>query len=405
MKKVKSITTAHIFYFVQLMKKLFIFLPCYLKLAMMISMAKWIQMDYHRVKQTFNNTPFWIILFFFLLQWFLLFDTSQGSWDGGFYYAYARSIVFDGDLEIANDLILSYPTAPQDYVNKAFEKDLTVTGRVNTPFAIGSGLFWVPWLAFLRMGNWVAVQSFLGGWIEPTGYEWFFVGGVAAFSVLITFLTFYLIFKIAAKVTNQTSAVLATIILMFTTPLLHYQFRAPFYSHTSSAFFTTLVIFFWYRWWRRQGQQIDYFQAVLLGGFIGLATIVRWQHIVYLILPFSTAVWHWWQQPYSERRHSLPRLILFLALTILAAFAVISLQLSFWNLYFGSWVTIPQGSDFIDWTASYLLPVLFSTFHGLFTWMPVAIFFCLWLVVIGQKKTTVHCPAGVGSPLGNIHKQ
>ena len=86
-----------------------------------------------------------------LIQWAILFQDINPTWDAAFYYSYARSLIFDGDLRIADDLVLSYPTASNDFVNKGMDQVRTATGRVSTPFAIGSALLWLPWLVVLRI--------------------------------------------------------------------------------------------------------------------------------------------------------------------------------------------------------------------------------------------------------------
>ena len=87
----------------------------------------------------------------FLLQWLLLFSAKPPTWDAVSYYVYARSVVFDGDLDLANDYRLSYPTATPDFAAKQLDQITTATGRVANVFAVGSAVLWIPWLALLRL--------------------------------------------------------------------------------------------------------------------------------------------------------------------------------------------------------------------------------------------------------------
>ena len=109
----------------------------------------------------------------FLLAWVFLSHGSYPTWDASYYYAYARSVAFDGDLKIDNDLRLSYPTATTDFVNKGLDQIRTETGRVDSPFAAGSSLLWLPSLALIRgiaaVGQWVNILP-----DQLSGFEWYF---------------------------------------------------------------------------------------------------------------------------------------------------------------------------------------------------------------------------------------
>jgi hypothetical protein len=98
---------------------------------------------------------------------------------------------------------------------------------------------------------------------------------------------------------------------------------------------------------------------------------VRWQHIVYAVLPLSAIIAWWLSMPAGERRPQAKRTVLLLLMTGLGAAAVLALQLGHWRLQYGQWITVPQGATFMDWTAPYWQQVLFSSFKGLLTWMPV----------------------------------
>jgi hypothetical protein len=78
----------------------------------------------------------------------------------------------------------------------------------------------------------------------------------------------------------------------------------------------------------------------------------------------------------------------------LATLAVFSLQLVQWRVFYGSWLTVPQGSAYVDWRAPFWQPVLFSTFRGILPWLPI-----LPLAVVGLLLTIRRKPALVVSLL------
>lgn len=329
-----------------------------------------------------------LILTVFLGQFLLLFQLIGPGWDAVFYYAYARSVVFDRDLDLVNDLTLSYDTAGADFVAKALHTQLTESGRVENPFAIGASLLWLPLVAALYFGGQILQYSGLiaGGW---HGYEWFFWGSVSLFSALSGLAAFWLSYRVAERETGHVSATLATMTLMLATPLLYYQFREPMYSHTASALTAALCV---YVWWRDREKPLAMRSALLLGALIGLAALVRWQNVMYLALPFTSALYDWLNRsPVERRRTWWPVLRYGLVIGITAVF-VFSLQMAVWRLFYGSWITVPQGDSFMNWRATFIWPVLFSTFHGLLTWMPVFFLAVVGLVGLAWKRPSLALP-------------
>lgn len=323
-----------------------------------------------------------------LAQWALLFAITTPAWDAAFYYAYARSIVFDGDLRIENDLRLSYPTTAADFAAKGLDQVRTETGRIVTHFAVGSGLVWLPWLALLRLG---AAGGQAAGLLPETltGYEWYFTAAIATFSMLLGWLAHWIGYRIGRVTFGRFNALAAALTVLFATPLLYYQYREPLYSHATSAFVTGLVILVW---WRTHRGLPGSKYGVLLGGLIGLAALVRWQHLVYLVLPAVSTIWWWLSSPAGERRPPVWPAIRYLLFVGLAALAVLSLQLVHWRIVYGSWLTIPQGSSFIDWRAPFLSPLLFSTFRGILPWMPIILLALLGLLLSLRRRAAFAVP-------------
>jgi len=329
-----------------------------------------------------------VIILACLLQWALLLWDRNPTWDAAFYYAQARSIVFDQDLRIDNDLLLSYPTASEDFVLRRFDRVQTATGRVDTPFAIGSSLLWTPWLATLR------VTASLGqaiGYLpkQLSGYEWFFTLGVATFSAVLGWLSYWPGYLLARSETTRFSSLAAVLTLLFTTPLLYYQTREPLFAHATSALINSLVV---YVWWRSYLVRPDYRQAILLGALIGLTGLVRSQQLIFIALPFISAIWWWAAMPAEERRDSWTRVVGYLAVVLVTLTIVFSIQMAHWFSLFGDWITIPYGPLFMDWRAPLLMPLLLSTFRGILPWMPVFLLSVIGLFLLGRRKPRLVVP-------------
>jgi len=329
-----------------------------------------------------------LLSIFFVIQWALLFSPSNPTWDAGFYYAYARSIVFDGDLRIDNDLQLSYPTASTDFVAKAYDQVQTESGRVTTLFALGSAIVWIPWLAVIRLASFVGQ---LRGWIPSnlTGYEWYFTLGTTSFSVLLGWLAFYLGYRVTRRELGQIPSLGATVTLLFASPLLYYLNFEPLYAHATAACAAAAIVYFWSRHF-----MADFTPSisVMLGGLIGLSALVRWQQVIYLALPVSTVIQWWLNLDSSLRRSNRGKAISSIALVGLAALVTFSPQFMHWRILYGRLITIPQGASFLNWQAPYWQPTLFSTFRGLLPWFPIFFPALVGLFVQIKKRSKLVIP-------------
>lgn len=320
----------------------------------------------------------------FLLQWLVLFYPKAPTWDGAFYYSYARSLVFDGDLHLVNDITLAYPTGGDHFASKQVDADLTATGHLNNLFAPGSALFWIPWLAVAR-----SAEFLFGRTVATTGYEFTIITGAAFISTLLVFIAFLLLYRRLTALLDWSSAAIAVLTVMFATPLLNYQFRNGFYSHAASAFIITIYVLWW---WRAYDEPMRPRAAFILGALLGLAMLIRWQHAIYIALPTFSIAWWWQRQPRHEKRTALRPATTSLLLTVSGMLLVFSIQLYLWRLYYGQWLTIPQGDTFMDFRALWLLPTLFSPYRGLLTWMPVALLSIVGLVVLGRRHARLAVP-------------
>jgi hypothetical protein len=339
-------------------------------------------------RRPWYRSPLLILLALFLLQWFLLFSIREPTWDAVSYYVYARSALFDQDLQFDNDYRLSYPTAGEHFASKQLDQVATSTGRIANLFAIGTPILWLPWLAVLRMvGAFISLPLLGGG--SFSGYERFFVSNIATLSALLGFLAYLASYRVAQAATTRFLALASSVTLMFVTPLLYYQFREPMYSHTASALTVALCVAVW---WKQHEEIGTAWQALALGALIGLAGLVRWQSITYLFLPLASIVLLWIKQPASYRRQALKPVVVYLLLVGVAALAVFSLQLSVWKVLYGSFITIPQGNTFIDWRPLFLTPLLFSSFRGLLPWMPVFFLAVIGLFALSRKRPLLGLP-------------
>jgi hypothetical protein len=94
----------------------------------------------------------------------------------------------------------------------------------------------------------------------------------------------------------------------------------------------------------------------------------------------------------EERRAKLLPAARYLLIVGLATLAVFSLQLIQWRLFYGTWLTVPQGSAYVDWGAPFWRPVLFSTFRGILPWMPIIPLAVIGLIATARRKPALVVP-------------
>jgi hypothetical protein len=335
-----------------------------------------------------NST--WVLLALLLVQFACLFRPDAMAWDGAFYYAYTRSVVCDGDLVLRNDLLLLYAARDDPYFEgEHFEDVFTPTGRVSSPFAIGASLLWLPWFALIyalaRLAGWVGL-----GPTTLTCYEWPFVWGMATVTCVYGWIGVVVGFRLAKKFVNEWAALIASAVAMFATPLLYYQFREPFYAHAASAMVTALFVFAWWHFAERRDDRLDV--AFLLGMLGGLAALVRPQNVTYLILPVLTVLLSARTVLPGRRWSAIRRTFAQVVLIGSGGLLVLTLQFSFWHVFYGQPLTVPQGSAFMDWSAPWAKHVLFSSFHGLLPWLPLTLPAVVGLLLSARRLPRLSIP-------------
>lgn len=320
-----------------------------------------------RTMSKMQRRPYLLFIAIFLVQWLLLFSAEHPEWDGVFYYAYARSIVMDGDLQLANDIELSYSVTSERFAKKAFHTIKTTTGYLDNPFPVGPAIVWMPWLLLTRI------------FTNAVGYERYILAVQSAMPAFAGFAAYLLSYRITRSLTSRKAATVAVATMMFATPLIYYQFVEPFFSHALSALVTTLCVSYW---WRNRDDSATF--AVTLGMLVGGAALVRWQNGMYLLLIGIPAA-----IDTLKSRRRFPLMTRNVLLAVFGFLVVMTIQFTMWQIFFDSWLTIPQGDSFMDWSAPRLWPTLFSTYRGLLFWMPIFFPALLGLVLLSRRNLTV----------------
>ena len=292
-----------------------------------------------------------------------LFSPWNGmGYDDTFYFSYLTSPAFDQDLRFENDFYLGNNFIHYIQIELSYPND---RGHIRNLFALGTSLLWLPFFAVVRGAAWVA-QTLPGpapAW-SVDRYSPPFLWAVSLGTLFWGMFACLLMYETCRLRFRPRAALHASLGMTVASPLLGYIFQMTTMSHAASAFSVSLLLFlcFKFRHFKTMGSY------VALGLALGLVTLVRWQDLVFALVPAGFFFAHR-LSGHVSRSHASSGGGVFLG--AVAFFGVISLQLSYWKATLGRWITMPQPDGFMHWTEPEIVNLLFSGWHGAFYWHPL----------------------------------
>jgi hypothetical protein len=301
-----------------------------------------------------RDPPLWGISVVYWSLYAYCFDLRVPRPDAIGYFAYAQSILLDGDLSVF-DQFYRWGTDP------VFVQ-YTPLGHFNNVFACGVTLLWLPFLLVLRVA--LAVSgSALGG----DGYSSLYIGTAAFASALYGYLGLALSYFVARRYTAAKTAGWATMTTCLLSPFWHYVSLEGSMSHAASAFLGALFLYLLLGSWSH-GSRSPARWAVL--GYVGgVLSIVRWQDCLLPLYAGCVLLWDTVRSPPLRGR----------AWSAVASYAlacVVGLlpQLLVWQVQYAQPLAVPQGEQFFTPLRPALAATLFLPHHSLFGWTPFVLF-------------------------------
>jgi hypothetical protein len=324
----------------------------------------------------------WLIVLF-LLSLPLVNPWVRG--DGVGYYAYARAMVIDHNLQFESDWRAansSFQLSRLDSNGNILADQYTRTGHIENHFTVGPAMLWAPVLIVLHAA--VRVVDHFGAHIRADGYSRPYLLAMALTTAGYGFLGLWLSFCIARKYFGERWAFLATLGIWWASSLPVYMYFNPSWSHAQSAF--TVALFLWY--WERTRNEWSLGRWMLLGVMAGLMIDVYYPNAIVALAPaIETLV-----DLRSKRTRGA------------AASASLAKMASRWAAFgaaccvalLPTFITrqIIYGSPFAsgypsvstwNWGSPALAQVLFSSDHGLFSWTPILVLSILGLALLWKR--------------------
>ena len=283
--------------------------------------------------------------------------------DSGAYFAYLRSLVFDGDLDFANE-----------WEHWGWEKGRrTRTGMVRNAQSVGPAVFWSP--AYLATHAYLVVDRWLTGTsrYELDGYGAPYRRAAALATLILVVGGAALLVNLMTPMFGMPIALVAGVGVVLTSPVLYYALVVPTMAHGVTFGAAAALVAAWDR-----ARRIPSLKSwTMLGAALGLVMLSRWQGALYALLILPLAV-----QGLVTKRVRAGWLLAAAGSTLL----LFSPQLIAWKILYGRWITIPQGPGFLDFWSPNLLGPLFSADHGFFNWTPV-MFVCVVGLLMGLRQS------------------
>lgn len=308
--------------------------------------------------------------------------------DGVGYYAYARSLLIEQDLNFEKDWQHgneSFVMSRIDKNGRVLREEYTKTGHINNHWSIGPSILWAPFLVITHLG--VLLCNHLGAHISADGFSSPYLKAMALGTAFYGFLGLWFSYLFARDYFGDRSAFLATLGIWWASSLPVYMYFNPSWSHAHSAFANAL--FLWY--WNRTRRERTISQWIALGLLSGLIVDVYYPNGMLLLVPLMealTAYWRDWRSP--DRDHGV--LIRHLARhgVYIAAF-IVALLPTFISreIIFGSPFRSGYQVENFMWRSPALWNVLFSWDHGLLSWTPVLILALIGLGIFCGRNRAV----------------
>lgn len=336
----------------------------------------------------------WLLVLIFLLTLPLANPWVRG--DGVGYYAYARAVLIEHNLNFEKDYRAANPTFRNPRVSESGEIGqafYTQTGHLENHFSVGPAILWSPFLIVAHGG--VLLARAFGSTVAAEGYSLPYRVAMAIGTAVYGFLGLWLAFRLARQYCAERWALAATLGVWWATSLPVYMYFNPSWSHAHSAF--ACALFLWY--WHRTRHERTLAQWIVLGLAAGLMINVYYLNAVLLLVPLAEVLGDFPRALRSESfALNIPALAVRAALFAAAMMVALLPTFATRTVIYGS----PFASGYLslgtwNWLRPELWNVLFSPNHGLLSWTPLVLFAGIGLFVFWRRAPRVGGPLLVGA--------
>lgn len=311
--------------------------------------------------------------------------------DGFYYFAYLRSLAFDGDLDFANDYRLL------GLGDKTHLFTPTSTGHAQSAWTIGPAIVWSP---FFAAGHVVAtVLSRHDPNVDANGISFPYRQAVCVAGLFYGLLGCWFCFRLTRRYFEGRVAALATALVVSGSFMLWYMVKEPSMTHAPSMAAVAGFTWLWLATRSPDAMPPSMRNWALLGAVAGFMTLIRWQNALFAILPACDALVILWRSARGSDRATFTRTIVAgLLFTACATLAFVP-QMIAWKVIYGSFLAVSPVGPQIRWADPHLADILWSSRNGLFSWSPALYIGAVGLAIFAASRASLGVPMIVGAAL------
>tara|TARA_B100000686_G_C16766682_1_gene962299 strand:- start:582 stop:2339 length:1758 start_codon:yes stop_codon:yes gene_type:complete len=192
--------------------------------------------------------------------------------DDAGYYAYLRSLFFDGDIDFFNEPYYAHNRTVLD------------TGYVVNSWKIGPAILWFPFYLLSHGITWM--YNFLGEPLSRNGLSFVYIASTAMASATYSCLGLILNYLILRRWFSRSAAFLTIFLFFLGTGLVYFTFIRSRMAHANDYFLVCLFVFIWL-WFR---DRPTFLKGISMGLAGGLMLLNRINSAGYFLLPLYDLV-------------------------------------------------------------------------------------------------------------------
>jgi hypothetical protein len=293
--------------------------------------------------------------------------------DGFYYFAHLRSLWFDGDQNLTND----YRLLGMGDKTHLFQP--TPTGYAQSAWTIGPSFVWAP---FFALGDRVANSLRARGQdVAVDGTSFPYRQAICVAGLTWGLIGLYFCYRLAALVIPPGWSALGMVLVAGGSFLLWYLVKEPTMTHAPSM--AAMAIFTW-AWAMTRGHRARWQWAVLglIAGFMGT---IRWQNVLFAILPAIEwtldAVTAWRAR---DRHRLVAHCLDGVSFTAMAVIGFLP-QMLVWKAIYGRFFAVSPIGPQIRLLHPHLVDILWSSQNGLLATSPVLYLGIAGLVLLWRR--------------------
>src|SRR5262249_3902384 len=279
--------------------------------------------------------------------------------DGFYYFAYLRSLAFDRDVNFMDDYRML------GLGDKTYLFQPTRTGHAESAWTIGPAIVWSP---FFAAGHVVALRLRASGVdVATDGTSYPYRQAVCVASLFYGLLGCWFSYRFARAFRPAPLVTPAVILTVAGSFMLWYLVKEPSMTHAASMASVAGVLWMWAATLESRTPR----GWALLGLLIGLSALIRWQNLLFALLPGIDALRLFVQAWRAGDRVLLRRTAIGSGVFLACAFLAFLPQMLAWRAIYGTLIARSPVGPQIRWTDPHLVDILWSSRNGLFSTSPI----------------------------------